>query len=142
MKQKELDEADQDNDSGPGGGSVDQLQEKIKAIKERRDQLLSYRAQLDESGEDQLSPTDPDARAMHSTRRVGVGCNIQIVVDVKHKLIVEQEVHSKVSDLGLLTETAVAARQDLMVDQIDTVADKGYFKFEDIAACEAAGIVP
>jgi transposase len=139
---KELDEADQDDDSGPGGGSIDQLQEKIKAIKERRDQLLSYRAQLDESGEDQLSLTDPDARAMHATSRVGVGYNIQIAVDVKHKLIVEQQVHNKVSDLGLLTETAVAARQDLMVDQIDTVADKGYFKIEDIAACEAAGIVP
>lgn len=138
---KELDEADKDDDR-PGGGNVDQLQEKIKAIKERRDQLESYRTQLEQSGEDQLSLTDPDARAMHTTSRVGVGYNIQIAVDVKHKLIVEQQVHNKVSDLGLLTETAVAARQDLEVDRIDAVADKGYFKIEDIRASEAAGIVP
>lgn len=139
---KELDEADKDDDSRPGGGNVDQLQEKIKAIRERRDRLESYRVQLEQSGEDQLSLTDPDARAMHTTSRVGVGYNIQIAVDVKHKLIVEQQVHNKVSDLGLLTETAVAARQDLEVDNINVVADKGYFKIEDIAASEVAGIVP
>ncbi len=139
---KQLDEADKDDDGGPGSGAVDRLQEKIKGIKERRDQLLSYRDELEKSGEDQLSLTDPDARAMHTTSRVGVGYNIQIAVDVKHKLIVEQQVHNKVSDLGLLTETAVAARQNLEIDQIDTVADKGYFKIEDIEACEANGIVP
>ncbi|MGI9420274.1 MAG: IS1182 family transposase [Geminicoccaceae bacterium] len=139
---KELDEADQDDDGGPGSGGVDQLQEKINAIKERRDRLENYRVQLEQSGEDQLSLTDPDARAMHTTSRVGVGYNIQIAVDVQHKLIVEQQVHNKVSDLGLLAETAGAARQNLEVDRIDTVADKGYFKIEDIEACEADGIVP
>ena len=141
---KELDEADQDDDGGPGPGgrSTDQLQEKIEAIKERRERLEGYRAQLENNGEDQLSLTDPDARAMHATSRVGVGYNIQIAVDVKHKLIAEQQVHNKVSDLGLLTETAVAARQNLDVERIDAVADKGYFKIEDIRASEAAGIVP
>lgn len=124
---EQLDEADQADDGGAGGGSGDQLQEKIKAIRERRDRLEGYRAQLEQSGEDQLSLTDPDARAMHTSSRVGVGDNIQIAVDVKHKLIAEQQVHNKVSDLGLLTETADAARQNLDVDQIDAVADKGYF---------------
>jgi hypothetical protein len=42
---------------------------------------------------------------MHSCSRVGVGYNIQIAVDTKHKLIAEQQVHNKVSDPGLLTET-------------------------------------
>lgn len=139
---KQLDEADKDDDDRPLGASVTNLQEKIKAIKERRERLLSYRCELEKSGEDQLSLTDPDARAMHTSSRVGVGYNIQIAVDVKHKLIVEQQVHNKVSDLGLLTETADAARQNLGADRIDAVADKGYFKIEDIAACEAAGIVP
>ena len=51
-------------------------------------------------------------------------------------------VHSKVSDLGLLAETAVAARRNLAVDRIDAVADAGYFKIEDIEACENAGVMP
>ena len=95
---------------------------------------------MQEGGEDQLSLNDPDARAMHSG--TGVGYNVQIAVDTKHKLIAEQQVHSQVSDLGLLAETARAARTSLGVERIDAVADKGYFKVEDIAGCEAAGITP
>ena len=114
---EQLDEADKVDDGGPGSRNVEQLRDKIKAIKERRDRLLGYRAQIESNGEGQLSLTDPDARGMPAKSGVNVGYNIQIAVDVKHKLIVEQQVHSKVSDVGLLTDTAVAARKILDVDQ-------------------------
>lgn len=144
---KQLDDADKDDadngaGDGPGTGTIDRLQEKIAAIRDRRARLEETSQALAASGEDQISLTDPDARAMHSSSRVGVGYNIQIAVDTKHKLIAEQQVHNKVSDLGLLTETAEAARETLGIDKIDAVADRGYFKIEDIEACEAAGIVP
>ena len=135
---KQLDAADRDDDEAPGSGPVDRLQEKIDAIKGRREHLEGHRKALEASGEDQISLTDRDARAS----RAGVGYNAQIAVDTRHKLIAEQQVHAKVSDLGLLTETAAAAREVLGVEQIDAVADRGYFKIEDIEACEAAGIVP
>jgi len=51
-------------------------------------------------------------------------------------------VTNQVLDLGLLTQTAEPARAILGVAQIDVVADRGYFKFEDIEACEAAGMTP
>ena len=138
----QLDEADKDGEDAPEGGIVERLQEKIAAIRERRERLDDHGKALSDSGEDQISLTDPDARAMYSSSRIGVGYNIQIAVDTRHKLIAEQQVHNKVSDLGLLTETARAARETLGVDKIDAVADRGYFKIEDIEACEAAGIVP
>ena len=125
-----------------GGGEVENIREKIAAIQGRRERFEEHRDALAASGEDQLSLTDPDSRAMHAATRVGVGYNIQIAVDAKHKLIAEQQVHSKVSDLGLLAETAVAARRNLAVDRIDAVADAGYFKIEDIEACENAGVMP
>jgi len=137
---KQLDEADKD-DNTPSA-RVDNLEEKIAAIKDRRARLEEHRTELEASGEDQISLTDPDARAMHSSSRIGVGYNIQIAVDTKHKLIAEQQVHNKVSDLGLLAETANAARENLGVDQIDVVADRGYYKIEDIEDCEAAGVTP
>jgi hypothetical protein len=43
---------------------------------------------------------------------------------------------------GLLTQTAEPAKEILGVETIDVVADKGYFKIEDIEACEKAGIEP
>lgn len=103
---------------------MDNLEEKIAAIKDRRARLEEHRAELEASGEDQISLTDPDARSMQSSSRIGVGYNVQITVDTKHKLIAEQQVHNKVSDLGLLTETANAARENLGVDHIDVVAAK------------------
>jgi Transposase DDE domain len=43
---------------------------------------------------------------------------------------------------GLLTPTAEPAKEVLGVETIDVVADRGYFKIEDIEACETAGMTP
>jgi hypothetical protein len=44
--------------------------------------------------------------------------------------------------MGLLQATAEPAREILEVEKIDVVADKGYFRTEDIAACKKAGLTP
>jgi hypothetical protein len=60
----------------------------------------------------------------------------------KHKAIVEQAVTNQVVEMGLLTQTAEPARAILGVERIDVVANRGYFKIEDIDACEKAGLTP
>jgi transposase len=144
---KRLDEGDADEDgaSGTSGGSAQgdpRLAEKIAAVRGKRERHKALLAELDRTGEDQISLTDPDSRAMARMTKVGVGYNVQVAVDVKHKLIVEQEVHNQVLDVGLLATTAKAAMEALGVEQIEAVADRGYFKIEDMEACEAAGITP
>jgi transposase len=42
--------------------------------------------------------------------KVGVGYNVQIAVDAKHKMIVEQAVSNDVLDMGLLQRTAEPVR--------------------------------
>ena len=42
--------------------------------------------------------------------------------------------------MGLLAPTAKAAMDVLEVERIEAVADRGYFKIEDIEACEQTGI--
>ena len=91
-------------------------------------------------GENQVSLTDSDSRAMAAHPKVGVGYNAQVAVDAKHKLIVEQEVTNAGSDLGQLAPTAIPAMVALGVETIWATADRGYYKGEDIAACEEAGI--
>jgi hypothetical protein len=61
------------------------------------------------------SLTDPDSRAMAAYTKVGVGYNVQIAVDAKNKMIVEQAVTNDVLDMGLLQQTAEPARQILDV---------------------------
>src|ERR1700710_318224 len=125
-----------------GGSRVKNLAEKIAAIRARRTRCKEMLAHLDKSGDDQISLTDPDSRAMAAHTHVAVGYNVQVAVDTKHKLIVEQQVTNQVVDMGMLTQTAEPAKEVLGVETIAVVADKGYFKIEDIEACEKAGMVP
>src|ERR671932_629427 len=136
-----LDHADA-AETGTSGSRVETLAEKIAAVRGRRERCQEMLAELDRTGESQISLTDPDSRAMAAHTRVAVGYNAQIAVDTKHKLIVEQQVTNQVLDMGLLTETAEPAKEILGVETIDVVADKGYFKIEDIEACEKAGMAP
>jgi transposase len=137
----ELDAIDRGEDGhGPGRGEA--LAAKIARVRERRQAQEAMLGQLTASGESQVSLTDPDARAMVTGQKTTVGYNAQVAVDAKHKLIVEQHVTNAATDMGLLADTARAARETLDVERIDAVADMGYYKGEDIEACEASGITP
>ena len=124
------------------GARVKNLAEKIAAIGGRRARCQAMLEQLEQTGEDQVSLTDPDSRAMAAHTRVAVGYNVQVAVDARHKLLVEQQVTNQVVDMGLLTETATPAKELLGVEGIAVVADSGYFKIEDIEACEKTGMTP
>jgi transposase len=129
---RQLDDADA-AEGGTGAGSrADNLADKIEAIRRKRDRLRGLLTELEQSGESQISLTDPDSRAMAAHTRVAVGYNAQLAVDARHKLIVEQEVTNQVVDMGLLQQTAEPARAILDVERIDVVADRGYFRAEDI----------
>ena len=134
-----LDRADSEDGTATSAPAKN-LAEKIAILKERRGRYAELSQELERTGESQISLTDPDSRAMASYPTVGVGYNAQVAVDAKHKLIAAQEVSNAGSDLGLLAQTAGAAKEVLGVARIDAVADKGYYKGEDIQACEEAGI--
>jgi transposase len=137
-----LDASDAEDGVSAGGTRTKNLAEKIEALRKKRDRYEAMLAQLDRTGEDQISLTDPDSRAMAAHTRIAVGFNVQVAIDSKNKLIVEQAVTNQVVDMGLLTQTAAPARDVLGVETIDVVADRGYFKIEDIEACEKAAAFP
>ena len=77
---------------------------------------------------------------MHSGTRVGVGYNVQIAVDSKHNLIAEQQVHSKVSDLGLLAERRPPRRgRTSLSTRSMRSRTAATTKIEDMEDCEAGG---
>jgi Transposase and inactivated derivatives len=139
---KRLDEGDVEDGATGGGARTKNLAEKIAALNEKARPLPSDAgpARPNRRGPDLADRSDSRAMAAHT--KVGVGYNIQVAVDAKNKLIVEQAVTNQVVDMGLLTQTAEPAREVLGVETIDVVADRGYFKIEDIEACEKTGCVP
>lgn len=71
-----------------------------------------------------------------------VGYNVQTAVDTKHHLIVEHEVTNVGSDRDQLSGMAKKARAAIDSATLTVIADRGYFKGEEILACCDAGIVP
>jgi hypothetical protein len=109
-------------------------------MKEQMNALTEIEARLEATGETQISLTDPDARSM-ITRGAGiVGYNVQTAVDAKHHLIVEHEVTNVGSDRDQLSGMAKKARDAIGTTALTVIADRGYFKGEEILACREAGI--
>lgn len=68
--------------------------------------------------------------------------NIQTAVDAQHALIITHEVVLDASDIRCLRPMAEAAKRALGVDSFQIVADAGYSNGEQVAHCEAAGMIP
>ncbi len=117
------------------------LQDKIAALKAQMQALKEIEVRLNETADKQISLTDPDARSM-KTRGTGmVGYNVQTAVDAKHHLIVAHEVTNVGIDRDQLSAMATLARSAMGVQDLTAVADRGYFKSEEILACHEAGII-
>ena len=118
------------------------LKEKITALKEKMQELKKLNTQLLKTPDKQISLTDPDARAMATSRKDSgtIGYNVQSAVDTEHHLIVTHEVTNVGNDRGQLSNMAKQARTAMDSDELTAVADRGYFKGEEILACHEAGI--
>jgi transposase len=90
----------------------------------------------------QVSFTDPDSRSMATSGRGSgmVGYNVQAAVDTTNHLIVAHEVTNVGTDKSQLANMANQAKAALEAESLEAVADRGYFKGEEILACDEAGI--
>jgi len=121
---------------------VVQLKQKIVAVKAQVQRLAEIGRQLQDAPDHQVSLTDPDARSMATSGRgTGiVGYNVQTAVDTKHHLIVAHEVTNLGHDRTQLFSMAKQARGALGAKKLTVLADRGYFKGEQILDCEQAHI--
>jgi len=124
--------------------TAEQLKEKIRLLKERMKEYQGLQQHMDESGESQISLTDPDSRSMPigGGRITDVGYNLQVAVDPKHKLIVVHQLTNAVSEKGLLSRMALRAKQALGVDRLEVLTDMGYYDGQQVKACLESGITP
>jgi transposase len=118
------------------------LKDKIDKLKQEIVRLNELEEERLKRPEHQISLTDPDARSMATSGKGSgiVGYNVQTAVDVKHHLIPAHEVTNVGHDRGQLSTMAKQACEAMDVEELTVVADAGYFKGEEIVACEEAGI--
>ena len=118
------------------------LQDKIEVLKQQMERLKAIDAQMNASPDKQVSLTDPDARSMKNREGGIVGYNVQTAVDAEHHLIVAHEVVTDGVDRDQLARMAEQARQAIGTEELTVVADRGYFKGEQILECTKSGITP
>ena len=139
---RQLDTADRQEPSEVLAAKTSRLREKIAKLGEQMHRLAAIEAQMLAAPDQQVSLTDPDARSMATSGRGSgvVGYNVQVAVETEHHLIVAHAVTNVGSDRAQLASIAKQAKAALHAERLDAVADRGYFKGEEILACEQAGI--
>jgi transposase len=139
---QQLDSADRQEPSLGRTIKIEHLTEKVAKLKEEMQRLTELEARMLETPEQQISLTDPDARSMATSGRGSgmVGYNVQAAVDIKHHLIVAHEVTNVGTDRAQLANMAKKTKAALETDELDVVADRGYFDSDEILACDKAGI--
>jgi hypothetical protein len=74
-------------------------------------------------------------------RSLDACCNVQTVVDSKHKLIVDFDVTTCPDDKDALPEMTERAKEIFGVETLTATGDTGYYDGEDIEKCEQNGTI-
>jgi transposase len=121
---------------------IEHLKSKVATVKEQMQRLRQIGEQMAQAPDGQVSLTDPDARSMATSGRgTGVvGYNVQTAVDAQHHLIVCHEVTNVGHDRTQLSCMARKTRDAVGTQKLMALADRGYFKGEEILECARAGI--
>lgn len=103
-------------------------------LKQLMAKLDAIEIELQKTPDKQISLTDPDARSMATSGRgTGiVGYNVQTAVDTQHHLIVAHEVTNVGHDRSQLAHMAQQAKAALKTQELEVIADRGYFDSEEI----------
>src|SRR5215469_10967880 len=138
----QLDTADLQEPSEELAAKTAHLKEKLAKLDVEIERLAAMESLMLASPDQQISLTDPDSRSMATSGRGSgvVGYNVQVAVDTEHHLIVTHEVTNVGTDRAQLANIASQAKEVLGVDQLEAVADRGYFSGDEILACDKAGI--
>jgi len=138
----QLDTADRQEPSEALAAKTEHLKEKIAGLQKEIARLEDLQTRMLAAPDKQISLTDPDARSMATSGRGSgvVGYNVQASVDTDHHLIVAHEVTNVGSDRSQLSAMAKQTKAVLAVDELDVVADRGYFSSLEILACDKADI--
>jgi transposase len=117
-----------------------ELEKKIRERKEKQNKYQQIQKALEESGQEQISLTDPDARSVVMHRNIiHVGYNIQASSDAKHKLLIEYDT-GEVNDTHALSSMAIQSKTLLGVEDINVLADKGYHTGAELSICRENNI--
>jgi len=122
------------------GDDAEKIKEKISKHQEQRVHYKSLEKRLEESGEKQISTSDPDSKQLIIRGVITEVCyNVQSSVDSKNNLPIDYEV-TNVNDKRAMTSMVEKAIEILGNNEFEAVFDKGYHTAEELHNCHELGI--
>ena len=107
-------------------GDKDEVDEQIEQQKKRADGYREIETQLKESGQAQVSTSDPDSRQMIIRNNITeVAYNVQTSVDAKNKLLIDYKVTNN-NDSKAMGNMLQRAKSILRTNEFTALYDKGY----------------
>jgi transposase len=116
------------------------IQEEIKKQQNRKDQYKEIEKQLKESGEPQISTSDPESRQMIIRNNITeVAYNVQTTVDAKHNLPIDYKVTNQ-NDSKVMGNMVQRAKSILGTNEFTALYDKGYHTGSELKTAQDLGI--
>ena len=116
------------------------LMDEIKKQLDRKDNYKKLEKQLKESGETQISISDPDSRQIMLRNNITeVAYNVQTTVDSKNNLPIDYKVTNQ-NDTKAMGDMVRRAKSILRTNEFTVLYDKGYHTGSELKAAQDLGI--
>ena len=122
------------------GDKKKEIEKKIEKQKKHKSQYESIEKEIKETGEKQVSTSDPESRQMIIRGMITEVCyNIQSTVDAKYKLPIDYTVTNN-NDKRAMTYMVEQAIEIVGNNTFNAVFDKGYYTAEEIHKTQELGV--
>jgi transposase len=132
--------AEADGDQQQDQDQQEHHRQEINKHQKRKKQYHRLEKDLKESGQPQISRSDPDSRQLMIRNNITeVAYNIQSTVDAKHKLLLDYQVTNQNDKLAMAPMVA-RAKAITGKQHFTALFDKGYHTGHQIARCHQLGV--
>jgi transposase len=122
------------------GESNDQIEQQIKKQTGRKAEYKEIEKQINETGQSQVSTSDPDSRQMITRNNITeVAYNVQTTVDAKNNILIDYKV-TNVNDSKAMGNMLRRAKSILGNNDFIALYDKGYHTGSEFDIAETLGI--
>jgi transposase len=116
------------------------IQEEIKKQQERKDNYRDLEKQLKESGEKQISISDPQSRQIMIRNNITeVAYNVQSTVDSKHNIPIDYKVTNE-NDTKAMGNMVQRAKSILRTNEFAVLYDKGFHTGSELKTAQDIGV--
>lgn len=122
------------------GDNRQQIEDEIKKHQERKDNYKNLEKQLKESGENQISISDPESRQIMLRNNITeVAYNVQTTVDSEHNIPIDYKVTNQ-NDSKAMGNMVRRTKSILGTNEFTVLYDKGFHTGSELKAAQNLGV--